>query len=205
MEKLKGLVRFALENFGPILVFYGVNHSYGLKPAILASTAYTLLEVTYKFIKKEKLSSLFKFTAALTLLFGAVDLYSQQSFLFKYEACVTNIFTGLFFAASLFSEKTVIQEFREKNGNPAPASRDRIAYFKILTIVWVLYFFAKAGAYYWMASSMSLEEGFLIRTILGSASFYALLFISIVGSKKIFPLMKQWGLLPKPEAKPLTE
>jgi hypothetical protein len=56
-----------------------------------------------------------------------------------------------------------------------------------------------------MASNMSLEEGFLARTILGSASFYALLFISIVGSKKIFPLMKQWGLLPEAEPRPLTK
>lgn len=204
MEKFKTFAKFAFENFGPVLIFYAVNHFYGLKPAIIASTFYTIAEIISKVRKKEKLTSLFKFSAIMTLLFGAVDLYSQQSFMFKYEACVSNIFTGLFFGASLFSEKTVIQEFREKRGDQRPVTRDRVAYFKILTIVWVIYFFAKAGAYFWMASQMSLEQGLVLRTILGSTSFYAMLFISIVGSKKIFPLMKKWNLLPKSETKVLS-
>lgn len=199
MEKLRALAKFAVENFGPILVFYGINHFYDIKSAIVASTLYSLGVIAYQIRKREKLTSLFKFSAIVTLIFGAVDLYSRQSFLFKYEACVTNIFTGIFFGASLFSNKTVIQEFREKSGNVKPLTRDRVAYFKILTLVWTAYFFLKAGAYYWMASTMSLEQGLLLRTILGSASFYALLFISIVGSKRIFPWMKKMKLLPVAE------
>ncbi|MFL5815715.1 MAG: septation protein IspZ [Bdellovibrionia bacterium] len=200
MERLKPLAKVAFENFGPVLVFYAVNHFYGLRPAIAASALYTVAEIISKVRKKEKLTSLFKFSAIMTLIFGAVDLYSQQTFMFKYEACVSNVFTGLFFGASLLSEKTVLQEFREKSGNHGPVTQDRVAYFKILTAIWVIYFFAKAGAYYWMASHMSLEQGLMLRTILGSASFYAMLFISIFGSKKIFPLMKKWNLLPRSEA-----
>jgi hypothetical protein len=63
-------------------------------------------------------------------------------------------------------------------------TRNRVPYFKILTAVWAVYFYLKASAYFWMASKMSLEQG---------------LFISIVGSKKTFPLMKKWNLLPPAE------
>jgi intracellular septation protein A len=199
MDKFRTLAKIAFENFGPVLVFYAVNHFYGLKPAIAASILYTTAEIISKVSKNKKLTSLFKFSAIMTLVFGAVDLYSQQIFMFKYEACVSNVFTGLFFGASLFSEKTVLQEFREKSGDSKPVTRDRVAYFKILTAVWTIYFFAKASAYFWMASHMSLEKGLLIRTLLGSMSFYALLLISIFGSKKLFPLMKKWNLLPNSE------
>ncbi len=94
----------------------------------------------------------------------------------KYVACVTNIITRLFFGASLFSEKTVLQEFREKNGEIKTITSDRIVF------------------------QMSLEQGLFVRTVLGSTSFYAMLFISIVGSKKFFPLMKKWNPLPPSEA-----
>lgn len=199
MEKLRALAGFAFENFGPILVFYGINHFYGLKAAIVASTLCSVAEIAHKIRRKEKLTSLFKFSALMTLVFGAVDLYSQQSFLFRYEPCVTNIFTGTFFGASLFSNKTVIQEFREKSGDAKPMTRDRVAYFKLVTLVWTAYFFAKASAYCWMASNMSLEQGMILRTVLGTASFYALLFVSIVGSRRIFPWMKRMNLLPAAE------
>ncbi len=97
----------------------------------------------------------------------------------------------------LAAEKTVIQDFYEKGENPKPVTRDRAAYFRLLTAAWVLYFLAKAGAYFWIARHYSLERGLLLRTIVGSGSFYAMLFISIAGSKKIFAALKGRGLLPE--------
>jgi len=202
-QKLGALVRVLFENFGPILVFYGVNHFYGLKLAIIASTVYSLSEITLKHFRGTKLTPLFKFSAAITLIFGCVDLYAQQSFLFKYESVATNIMTGVFFAASLFGgKKTVIQEYYEAQGNSKPMTRDRVAYFKYLTSAWVIYFVLKAAAYFWIASNFSIEQSMIVRTILGSGTLYLMLFISIVGSKKIFPLLKQYRLLPEAESLP---
>ena len=88
-EKLRGLLKFAFNNFGPVIVFYAVNHFYGLKPAIAVSTIFSVGEIAYKIRKGQKITGMFKFTALITLVFGAVDLYAQQSFLFKYESAVT--------------------------------------------------------------------------------------------------------------------
>ena len=202
MKNLRSFLRFAFSNFGPVIIFYVINRFYGLKPAIVISTTFSIFEIASKLKRKEKINSLFKFSAAMTVAFGAVDLYSQQSFLFKYEPCVTNIFTGIFFGASLFAKKTVLQEFREKQDFSRPFTRDRVAYFRILTGVWTAYFIVKAAAYFWMASHYSIEEGLLFRSVLGTGSFYGLLFVSIVGSKYVFPILKRSGLLPPAETGP---
>src|ERR1700742_5124464 len=101
-EKLSALIRVLVDNFGPILVFYGINHFYGLKLAIIGSTVFFISEITLKYFRGTKVTLLFKFTSAMTLIFGAVDLYAQQSFLFKYESVATNVLTGIFFASTLW-------------------------------------------------------------------------------------------------------
>ena len=195
-QKIRALTIFVFNNFGPLVVFYGANHFFGLKPAIACSAVFSILEIGFKLYRKAKITTLFKFSAVMTLIFGAVDLYSRRSFLFKYEASITNIFTAFFFGSTLVAEKSVIQDFYEKGKDPKPMTRDRVAYFRLLTSVWVLYFLLKAGAYFWIARHYSLEQGLAIRTIAGSGSFYAMLFVSIAGSKKIFPALKSFGLFP---------
>ena len=64
----------------------------------------------------------------------------------------------------------MIQEYYENTKDPKPLTRDRVAYFKILTGVWVAYFFAKAVAYAWVAGRYTLEQGLVIRTLLGSGT-----------------------------------
>ena len=199
-QKILPFLRFVYNNFAPLLVFYGVNHFYGLKPAIAVSAVFSILETAFKVHRGEPITGLFKVTALMTLVFGAVDLYAQHSFLFKYESTVTNIFMGVFFGSSIFSNRTVIQEYYQSTKDPKPMTPDRVAYFRLLTMAWVLYFFAKAGAYFWVASNFSLEQGLVIRALLGSASLYAMLFLSIVGSKKLFPVLKKWGVLPAAES-----
>jgi intracellular septation protein A len=198
-EKVRSLLRFAFNNFGPIIVFYGINHFFGLKAAIAISTAFSVGEIVYKIRRGQPITGIFKYTAIITVLFGMVDLCAKQSFLFRYESVVTNVFTGIFFGASIIGEKSVIHEYYENTKNAKPLTRAHIAYFRMLTGVWVVYFFAKAFAYFWIAGRFSLEEGLVIRTLLGSGTFYVMLAVSIYGSRKIFPLLKSWGLLPSAE------
>ena len=196
--KIRAALYFLYSNFGPLIVFYGVNHFWGLKPAIAASTVFSILEIAIKVYRKERITGIFKYSAIMTLVFGAVDLYAQQSFLFKYESTVTNLFTAFFFGSTIFAEKTILQDYYEKSKNSKPMTADRVAYFKILTGVWVFYFVAKACAYFWIARHFTIEQSLLIRTLVGSGSLYVMLFISIFGSKKMFPLLSQWGVLGKP-------
>src|SRR4051812_1746654 len=113
-QKMKTFFGFAVENFGPLILFACVNHFWGLKPAIGVAILSSFVEIVRKFYRKKPISVLFKFTSAMTVIFGAINLYAQHSFLFQYEATVTNLLTAAFFAASTFGEKAVLEEFYAK-------------------------------------------------------------------------------------------
>lgn len=197
MQKMVGLLKFLFSNFGPLLVFYVTNHFYGLKIAIVASVVWTFAEVVHHLVKKKPISMFFKFSAGITIVFGLVDLYLQKSFLFKYEATLSNIMVGVFFACSLFNKKPIIREFAEAQGQiPKELSPDSEYYFKFLTVVWSGYSFAKAIGYFWIASRYSLEEGLAIRVVIGNVTFYSLLAVSIFGSKQIKFILAKLKMLP---------
>jgi intracellular septation protein A len=204
-NKFQSILAFVINNFGPLLVFYAVNHLYGLKIAIASTVLFTIIEIVYRWRRKEKTTAIFKYSAFMSLVFGAVDLYADQSFLFKYEACVTNLLTAGVFVSSLWSERSIIHDFYEKQTDAKPVSSAMMIYFRWVTLVWVAYFVLKAGAYFWIADHYSLEQGLLIRVILGTASFYALLAISILGGRPIFKALQSKGLLPQDEKAQNTE
>jgi hypothetical protein len=68
MGQIRAGLRFVFNSFGPFVVFYTANHFWGLKQAILLSTLFAIAEIVYKVKKKQPLTSLFKFSAALTLI-----------------------------------------------------------------------------------------------------------------------------------------
>jgi len=55
--------------------------------------------------------------------------------------------------------RTLIQEFEEKRTGAAVVRRDLVAYFRLLTWAWTLYFLAKTAAYLWLARAYGLEQG----------------------------------------------
>ena len=197
MNHVVRIAKFALKNFGPLLVFYIANHFYGLKIAVALSVVWTVGEIIWLLASKQSLSLFFKFSAAVTIGFGLVDLYLQQTLLFKYEAALSNAMMGVFFALSLFSEKPIIREFAEAQGRiSSELSPDGEYYFKFLTVVWTIYMFSKAGFYLWLASAYSLEGGLAIRATVGNSTFYCLLAISIFGSAQIKAILARLKLLP---------
>lgn len=197
MTRALSFLGFALSNFGPILVFYVANHFFGLKTAVASSIVWTLFEIASHRLRKKPLTTFFKFSAAITLVFGLIDLYLQRSLLFKYEAALSCAMVGAFFAGSLWSEKPIIRQFAEAQGRiSSELNPDSEYLFKFLTVIWTIYQFSKAGFYAWIASRYSLEEGLAIRTTLGTASFYALLAISIFGAKQIKSALGRLRLLP---------
>jgi intracellular septation protein A len=196
MTKLKILSSFLFSNFGPLIIFYFCNHFWGLKVALAATVIWTIGEIIFKKLKGKELSQFFIFTATITIVFGLIDIYLQQSIFFKFEAPLTNFVVGLYFALSLFG-KPLIQEFAEQQGRIAGTlSADTEYYFKFLTLVWAFYMWAKSVVYIWVAMNMTLEEGLVFRTIFGSISFYGLLGISIFGAPMIKPLLARAKFLP---------
>jgi uncharacterized membrane protein len=190
---MKKFIKFLFENFGPTLVFYGVNHFQGLKQAIGITALFTLADMLWKALRGVRVNSLFKFSAATTLIFGAVDLYSSQPFLLKYESAATTAITGLFFAASFLSERTVIEDLVLQK-NPTLLTRPGLLPFlRAITAVWTTYFILKAAIYAWVAQRYTLEEALLIRSTYGTASLYLLIFASSVGGRPLFRVLYNQG------------
>ena len=197
MQKLSGLIKFALSNFGPIGIFYLANQFWGLQLAVAATVAWSIGEITIYKLRGIPIGTFFLFSAGITITFGFIDIYLQQAVLFKYEAAMTNVLVGAYFAASLFGKKTLIQEFAEAQGRVTnEITADTLYYFRFLTAVWVGYLFLKAGAYAWIAANYSLEQALVIRGTFGNVSFYGLLFLSIFCSKQIKSGLAKCKFLP---------
>jgi intracellular septation protein A len=184
-----------LSELGPMIAFYVANHFWGLKPAIALSLTLCAAETFRRLYRGERLSTLFKYSSAMTLAFGIVDLIAQHSFLFRYEASVTNFMTAAFFAGSLRGGKSVLGEFYGKKKDSQPMTPERILFFRWLTCMWVAYFVAKSAAYAWIGARMDIEQALIVRVLVGSASFYALLAFSIFRGRKVYDFLNARGWL----------
>ena len=202
MGKLKKVLGAVFASVGPLIVFVAAEHLLSLRWAIGISTAYTLGEVIWRKAHKQKLDQIFIFTAAMTLGFGAIDLVLNQPVFLKYEAVGTNVLTGIYFAATAFAEKSLIQEAYEKAPNAKPVDAELSAYFRAFTAVWAAYFFVKAVGYFFLARAYDYDHALAIRTVVGNVSMFALVGLSWLFGERLFGLAKRLRLIRVAEPPP---
>ncbi len=181
-SRTKAMLGTLLESAGPLLVFYGVDYVWGLFPAIAASTVWSVGDLIRHVVMKKPVTAIFKLTAAMTLVFGSVDLLAQQSLLFKYEATVTNIGMAVFFAATLRGGASVIEETWVANPDNAGRAMPKWlkGMFRSLTLFWSAYFLVKAVAYFFLAGAFSIEKAMAIRAVVGNVSMFAMAGLTLV-------------------------
>ncbi len=196
--KFKSSLTFAFANFGPLIVFYALNHFFGLRAAILSTLVFTAIDWAIRKAKKEKLGSFYIYSVVITVVFGCFDLYLNKSIFFKFEAALTNFLMAAVFGVSLFGEKTLIQRIAEETKHPSmpngaviPSTPEVALMLKIFTVAWTLYFALKAVLYVWLASIYSLERFLVIRTIIGNVSLGAMALLSVVCGKPLFKLISR--------------
>ena len=187
-----------IQNFGPLIVFLVANNLAGLKPAIVATIIWSIAEFAYiTRWQRKKPTQFFYFSLGTTLLFGMIDLYSDNPMLFRFEAVLTNVITGFYFGLTVFVGKPLIQEFAEKSKSADVEAPGAKIYLRYLTVLWAAYFFAKAAIYFFLGiSDLSIERVTIIRSALGPISFIAML----GGERVLRPQFKKGlralGLLP---------
>ena len=189
---------FLLIDFLPMIVFLLVESFFSEKEAMLASIIAILIFFLIYKINKILISKIFYLISGLTIIFGIIDILSGGSpFLLKYESVITNFVTGLFFLLSIKNNGSIIQDFaiKQKRFSEEHLSYEMIKFFKIWTLIWIIYFFMKSLLYFWIANEYSYKDGFLIRLIVGNVSFYTLLFLSIFGGNLSYRVFKSLGLL----------
>jgi intracellular septation protein A len=197
MTKLAVVARFALAEFGPLIVFWLLALAFGVKPAILGSIVFIIADAVWRWRKGLKFTRLYSLISALTLVFGFVDLVATSPFMLKYEAAVSNVVTGIAFVVGALGEKPIIQEVAEQRGENFVANDEIRTFFRLFTLVWAAYFFLKAFLFAWMAWTMPMLEAMALRSAIGGVSLGLMIAISATQGRRLFFLCRRFGLLPK--------
>jgi len=193
-----GMIRWVIADFGPLLMFWGLDLAFGLKPAIAGSVLFILGDSLWRWRKGLPFTRLYVLSAVLTVVFGGVDLLSVTPFMLKYEAVITNAFIGAAFVAGARGPRPMIQELAEqRQGAPFPDRPDITRFFQLFTLLWAGYFFAKAGFYFAVATLMPTTQAMLIRSVVGSVSMALMVLLSVTQGRRLFLICQRLGLLPR--------
>lgn len=200
MSKLVATARFVLAEFGPLIVFWALAATLGVKPAIAGSILFIVAEAVWRRRKGLAFTRLYLLTSSLTLVFGLIDLAAATPFMLKYEAAVSNVAVGLAFVAGAMGEKPILQEAAEQRASETiPDTGEIRAFFRLFTLVWAGYFFVKAVFYVWIVWTLPMLEAMAIRSVVGSVTLGLMIALSVTQGRRFFFLCRRLGLLPKPE------
>ncbi len=200
MSKLAATARFIVAEFGPLIVFWALAATLGVKPAVAGSILAIAVDAAWRRRNGLAFTRLYLLTSGLTLIFGLIDLASTSPFMLKYEAVVTNVATGLAFVAGALGEKPIVQEVAEQRGETFVATSEVRAFFRLFTLVWAGYFFIKAAFYVWMVWTLPMLEAMALRSVIGSVTLGLMIALSVTQGRRLFFLCRRLGLLPKPDA-----
>ncbi|MCG4259540.1 septation protein IspZ [Acetobacter senegalensis] len=193
-----------LLDFGSLLVFWVLASFYSVRIAIAGTFVFILCDGLHRYLGKRTFPRLWIISNTLAIVFGVIDLISITPFMIRYEGVLTNLIIALSFAVGAFGATTPIQELvEEQQGFPFPPERQEIrAYFKSLTLVWALYFAAKAILYFWLLTYFPLPRALMLRSVIGTVSLGVMIGISLQG-RRIFLLCQRAGFfLPRYSTEP---
>jgi intracellular septation protein A len=197
------LFRFAATELGPLIVFSALAAFLGTKAAIGGAIIFIIADALRRYHGRIAVTRLYLFSGVLTLMFGAIDLLAATPFMLRYEAVITNLATGVAFMFGARGAKPMLQELAEKQQNTMfPEGADIRRFFQIFTFLWAVYFFLKAGLYYWVGSIMPLAQAIALRSIVGGASLLVMIYLSTTQGRRLFQLCRRLGLLPQAPERP---
>lgn len=197
MNKVKKLTIFILKNFGPIVGFYILNHFLGYRIATIVSLVLVLIDYLVLKFRKERITMLFWAFNSVIVVFGVLDLLLSNQLFIKYEAFLTNTIVAIFWAASIFKDKSIVQEIAESQGRVDPIqSADKRFFFNAFTIFWSVYFLAKGIFYLWTYQNTNMDSALMVRIFVGKISLWIMIGISTLLPRKVWKCMECLKLFP---------
>lgn len=196
-DRLLGVLRWTLAEFGPLVVFWGLMLAFGIRIAIAGSLLFILGDSLWRWWRGLEFTRLYLLIIGLTLVFGSIDLVSATPFMLKYEAVITNVVTGMAFVAGARGPMPLLQELAEqRQGTPFEDRPDITRFFQIFTLLWAAYFFIKAGFYLAIGEMLPMAQAMAIRSVAGSISMGLMTVLSVTQGRRLFFLCRWLGLLP---------
>ncbi|HBK05968.1 MAG TPA: hypothetical protein DDZ81_08890 [Acetobacteraceae bacterium] len=194
---MRGALRWIIADFGPLIIFWVLNLSFGIRIAIAGSVLFIIADSLWRWRRGLPFTRLYLLTATLTVVFGCVDLLAVTPFMLKYEAVITNAFTGCAFVVGARGPRPMLQELAEqRQGNPFPDRPDITRFFGLFTLLWAGYFFVKAAAYLAVGAMMPLTQAMAVRSVAGSASLALMIALSVTQGRRLFGLCQRLRMLP---------
>jgi len=197
LPKLAATARFVLAEFGPLIVFWALAATLGVRAAIAGSILAIVVDAIWRRRKRLAFTRLYLLTSGLTLFFGLIDLVATSPFMLKYEAVVSNLVVGLAFVAGALGEKPILQEVAEQRGESFIATNEVRAFFRLFTLFWAAYFLIKAAFYLWLVWTLPMLEAMALRSVIGGVTLGLMIAVSATQGRRLFFLCRRIGLLPK--------
>lgn len=202
MLAFKRILSFLISNFGPLIGFYLINLFWGFQAAVIVSIMLAVVEYIWLKLNKRQIDAFFYLSSGIIIVFGTLDLYIETPFFFKLESSITNLIFAIFFGLSIFKEKSITQIFAENQKRTSTDnSDDKRFFFACFTLLWTFYFLVKAITYLWLNFNLEFENAFLLRLIIGKASLWGMLAISILLPKQIWFFMEKARVFPSQRAR----
>ena len=174
-----------------------------VKAAIAGSVVVIVIDSLWRWWRGLEFTRLYILTSGLTVGFGAIDLVSATPFMLKYEAVITNIVIGLMLVAGARGSRPLAMEIAEQqHGEPFLKRPDIIRFYQLFTLMWAVYFFAKAGLYLILGQMMPMTQAMAVRSVFGMVSMLLLMAFSVLRGRWLFLMLRRRRLLPP--ARPVT-
>ncbi|MCM2321989.1 MAG: septation protein IspZ [Oligoflexia bacterium] len=173
-------------NFAAPIGFFWTFRTFGARPAILLAVVLTLGQVIFHRIYDIRFSPFFLVASGFTLVFGSIDLLSlAEPRFFRLAPFAQNFLLGTAFLGTLLTRAPAIAWFaaalpRELRPDPALIEQ---GYLRRVTLVWGLYFLAKAALFLYLGLNVDLGVLILLRSIIGGGSL-TLMFLAELAYRK---------------------
>lgn len=170
-----------IADLAPLAVYYGSEALWGTRTALILSIVWVFGEATAWRLLGRKLTPSFLLTAAVTLLFGAVDLHFSGPERGALEPAATYLLTAAFILSLLFLGRAIFAEMAEKQGRPLPAfTPGQVTYAKLLVWLWAGVFTGKAALAYWVAAQPARAPLLWVRILQGYPALISLAAASLL-------------------------
>ncbi len=190
-----------LGNIAPALVFYVVNHFWGLRPAVVTTLVFTAFEIIRLKKSGKPIGKLFIFTVVMTLVFSTLDLIFAKGLFVRLEPVVTNVISAGMFGYMAYDPSMLIEAIAQIGKADQFDHPDRLFLVRANMVLWAIYLIGKAAVYFQYNMHHSIEKDLAFRMVVGNASLAGMVVVSILFSRIIYRAFYRFELLPSQRLK----
>ena len=144
--------RFLVE-FGPLLLFFGINALYGIYVGTAVLVAATIAALGYSWFTSRKIPMILAFGCGAVVLFGALTLYFEDETFIKIKPTVVSLIIAGGLLLGLLIRRNPLKALLGDSMSMEMADRD----WRSLTLIWVAMFCTIATANEWAWRNLSTD------------------------------------------------